>query len=703
MVVLPLSKQKLPYPELDPKTPNSSNSEFAPTVMSSEVAPTSTAYLPDSPSTEFQCRREQPRKKIIIPESDSGEDVSHPIGKIRLRLQISPTTKSHSTNPETNNTEHNTMANYCPPSHNESNLDEMHIDDEGQSLEKGNSHSTLTPLLSSCTSVISMDAEKSCHPLQTTTPKTILPCALEISIPPSHKKYSDSRASSDSSSESSSDNVVRDSSRKSSTDKVALDSPPSINPPKTQHSQLQASPTINTVTKNTSLTITTVTKNTPPPNPNQPNDNQGTRVKPTELRVAAQKGRSERRQAQKVQLVVKLKLNPLELDTYDLYADPILMRVSDIMIKPNTWRQRQSANEVLEHDQIGGNTQMEFGFYTKDMLVKCVHQLVSSLKHNETINCDEEDYVLFVDSGKWEELQKVTADRTKFNQLLAECPRLSQLSATHPYFNVNNFNMDVLTEPINYRLGGEFRSGSWFSLNQLMCRSTSQLPYHEGDFKSHTQFSLARLQNLTHDATRSVHGLVMPASDEKGSDNKNHQTQGSQAALNFLVTILKGLGAGPRKSEPQIIVVSKDSILIHIYEMLLGILLIYEGFKCKSDEIPLDSTGLPEFRKKGKGKSNDDDLGEGRFDGQFLINHGEEWRFMKQRCIGILALFLLFGFQGWLGCFKNRKQYTYGDIYSLFTIPFGMSCRNLSILSPPTIPGQHTPWRHLNGFVADLL
>ncbi|KNF03102.1 hypothetical protein PSTG_03686 [Puccinia striiformis f. sp. tritici PST-78] len=544
-----------------------------------------------------------------------------------------------------------------------------------------------------------------CHPLQTTTPKTILPCALEISIPPSHKKYSDSRASSDSSSESSSDNVVRDSSRKSSTDKVALDSPPSINPPKTQHSQLQASPTINTVTKNTSLTITTVTKNTPPPNPNQPNDNQGTRVKPTELRVAAQKGRSERRQAQKVQLVVKLKLNPLELDTYDLYADPILMK--DIMIKPNTWRQRQSANEVLEHDQIGGNTQMEFGFYTKDMLVKCVHQLVSSLKHNETINCDEEDYVLFVDSGKWEELQKVTADRTKFNQLLAESlfkgPRLSQLSATHPYFNVNNFNMDVLTEPINYRLGGEFRSGSWFSLNQLMCRSTSQLPYHEGDFKSHTQFSLARLQNLTHNATRSVHGLVMPASDEKGSDNKNHQTQGSQAALNFLVTILKGLGAGPRKSEPQIIVVSKDSILIHIYEMLLGILLIYEGFKCKSDEIPLDSTGLPEFRKKGKGKSNDDDLGEGRFDGQFLINHGEEWRFMKQRCIGILALFLLFGFQGWLGCFKNRKQYTYGDIYSLFTIPFGMSCRNLSILSPPTIPGQHTPWRHLNGFVADLL
>ncbi|KAI9619779.1 hypothetical protein H4Q26_014163 [Puccinia striiformis f. sp. tritici PST-130] len=516
MVVLPLSKQKLPYPELDPKTPNSSNSEFTPTVMSSEVAPTSTAYLPDSPSTEFQCRREQPRKKIIIPESDSGEDVSHPIGKIRLRLQISPTTKSHSTNPETNNTEHNTMANYCPPSHNESNLDEMHIDDEGQN----------------------------------------------------------------SSSESSSDNVVRDSSRKSSTDKVALDSPPSINPPKTQHSQLQASPTINTVTKNTSLTITTVTKNTPPPNPNQPNDNQGTRVKPTELRVAAQKGRSERRQAQKVQLVVKLKLNPLELDTYDLYADPILMK--DIMIKPNTWRQRQSANEVLEHDQIGGNTQMEFGFYTKDMLVKCVHQLVSSLKHNETINCDEEDYVLFVDSGKWEELQKVTADRTKFNQLLAESlfkgPRLSQLSATHPYFNVNNFNMDVLTEPINYRLGGEFRSGSWFSLNQLMCRSTSQLPYHEGDFKSHTQFSLARLQNLTHMQ---------------------------------LVTILKGLGAGPRKSEPQIIVVSKDSILIHIYEMLLGILLIYEGFKCKSDEIPLDSTGLPEFRKKGKGKSNDDDLGEG--------------------------------------------------------------------------------------------
>ncbi|KAI9605310.1 hypothetical protein H4Q26_003293 [Puccinia striiformis f. sp. tritici PST-130] len=89
MVVLPLSKQKLPYPELDPKTPNSSNSEFAPTVMSSEVAPTSTAYLPDSLQLSFSAD-ENSEEENHHPESDSGEDVSHPIGKIRLRLQISP-------------------------------------------------------------------------------------------------------------------------------------------------------------------------------------------------------------------------------------------------------------------------------------------------------------------------------------------------------------------------------------------------------------------------------------------------------------------------------------------------------------------------------------------------------------------------------------------------------------------------------------
>ncbi|KAI9605311.1 hypothetical protein H4Q26_003294 [Puccinia striiformis f. sp. tritici PST-130] len=283
-----------------------------------------------------------------------------------------------------------------------------------------------------------MDAEKSLPPASNHNSENILPCALEISIPPSHKKYSDSRASSDSSSESSSDNVVRDSSR---------------NPLLTKwlwipHRQ-SILPKLNIHNSRLLLLLILLQKYFPhyyycyekySTTESKPtNDNQGTRVKP--IKGGCSKGRSERRQAQKVQLVVKLKLNPLELDTYDLYADPILMK--DIMIKPNTWRQRQSANEVLEHDQIGGNTQMEFGFYTKDMLVKCVHQLVSSLKHNETINCDEEDYVLFVDSGKWEELQKVSA---------------------------------------------------W---------------------------------------------LVMPASDEKGSDNKNHQTQGSQAALNFLVTILK--------------------------------------------------------------------------------------------------------------------------------------------------------------------
>ncbi|KAA1103644.1 hypothetical protein PGTUg99_000814 [Puccinia graminis f. sp. tritici] len=31
-----------------------------------------------------------------------------------------------------------------------------------------------------------------------------------------------------------------------------------------------------------------------------------------------------------------------------------------------------------------------------------------------------------------------------------------------------------------------------------------------------------------------------------------------------------------------------------------------------------------------------------------------------------------------------------------------MSSRGITILSPQTEPGLHTPWRHLNGFLADL-
>ncbi|KAA1090302.1 Golgi to ER traffic- protein [Puccinia graminis f. sp. tritici] len=415
---------------------------------------------------------------------------------------------------------------------------------------------------------------------------------------------------------------------------------------------------------------------------------------PPEIRIAAKKLRYNQRQVRKNNQAKKMKVAPSALDEYDLYANPILMKDES--------RKRRSSLEESIHEQIDGNTRMEFGYYTKDMLKLTLVQLQLTHRLSQHSNPQGKDdpYILFVESDHWREIQGVTADKQRFRQLLLESPRLLQISATHPYFNSKIFNMDVLTKSIDANLGGELRSGSWFALNQLMCRSTDSWPYHNFNFKEYSRISLNRLMQITQDAVRSLHQLVMLPPLPQALDTKNQETDGSRAALNFLLARLSGLGAGLQPTEPPPNSDGIKSIITKIYELLLGIVLIYEGFQSKSDEIEIDSLYLPVLQKNGKDQTESTD--NQPFDNSFKIGAADEWRLMKQRCIGVVALFLLFGVQGWFGCFKNRKKYTYRDIYSIFTLALDMSSRGITILSPQTEPGLHTPWRHLNGFLADL-
>ncbi|KAA1103643.1 hypothetical protein PGTUg99_000636 [Puccinia graminis f. sp. tritici] len=174
----------------------------------------------------------------------------------------------------------------------------------------------------------------------------------------------------------------------------------------------------------------------------------------------------------------------------------------DILLNADESRKRRSSLEESIHEQIDGNTRMEFGYYTKDML-------------KLTLGKDD-PYILFVESDHWREIQGVTADKQRFRQLLLESPRLLQISATHPYFNSKIFIWDVLTKSIDANLGGELRSGSWFALNQLMCRSTDSWPYHnfqlQGVFKDQPKSPYANYPGCSPIAPPASHATPLAAS-----------------------------------------------------------------------------------------------------------------------------------------------------------------------------------------------
>ncbi|KAA1095550.1 hypothetical protein PGT21_000562 [Puccinia graminis f. sp. tritici] len=227
---------------------------------------------------------------------------------------------------------------------------------------------------------------------------------------------------------------------------------------------------------------------------------------------------------------------------------------------------------------------MEFGWYTKDMLKAILlFTQVSYLEDPNRVHKPGTDSsgILWLDGNRWLSVQNIMADE--------KCPRLLQISATHPYFNKTIFKMDVLSKSIDAKLGGDFRSGSWFALNQLMCRSTPTKQYHSGDFSDASRTSLSRLTQITRNAASSLEALVMPPQQKSTSSKEDLEREGCRAALNFLFDRLLGLGAAlPTNEKPPPNIWGVKMILTKIYELLLGIVLIYQGYRSKSQEIHPD-------------------------------------------------------------------------------------------------------------------
>ncbi|KAA1073130.1 hypothetical protein PGT21_000007 [Puccinia graminis f. sp. tritici] len=152
---------------------------------------------------------------------------------------------------------------------------------------------------------------------------------------------------------------------------------------------------------------------------------------------------------------------------------------------------------------------MEFGWYTKDML-KAI--------------------LLFTQVSYLEDPNRVHKPGTDSSGILwLDGPRLLQISSTHPYFNKTIFKMDVLSKSIDAKLGGDFRSGSWFALNQLMCRSTPTKQYHSGDFSDASRTSLSRLTQITRNAASSLEALVMPPQQKSTSSKEELEREGCRA------------------------------------------------------------------------------------------------------------------------------------------------------------------------------
>ncbi|POW06511.1 hypothetical protein PSTT_08930 [Puccinia striiformis] len=122
----------------------------------------------------------------------------------------------------------------------------------------------------------------------------------------------------------------------------------------------------------------------------------------------------------------------------------------------------------------------------------------------------------------WSALQDATSDTDQLKALLYQCPRLLQISGTHPFFNKNYLKMDVLSKAIDRKLGSDIRSRSWFSLNLLMCgTSTSSQPDPKSDFARQNEISLKRLLQTTRDATLLLQTFVRPAEPQRTESNED--------------------------------------------------------------------------------------------------------------------------------------------------------------------------------------
>ncbi|KAI7941222.1 hypothetical protein MJO29_013296 [Puccinia striiformis f. sp. tritici] len=229
-----------------------------------------------------------------------------------------------------------------------------------------------------------------------------------------------------------------------------------------------------------------------------------------------------------------------------------------------------------------------------------------------------------------------------------------------------------------------------------MCRSGSAWPTADSDFRRHIDSSFAQLVQIARDLAFALHRLIEPSYLHNNSTQSINQLDGREAAKDYLVIKLSGMGAGRKKSGISH-TEGLDSLIQKVFELFLGVVLLYEGFEASETEGSLksQSRGGARLRKSIKN-------GNRVFSDKDKSNHENEesWKDLKQRSLGILSLFLAFGVQGWWGCFKNRQKYNHRDIFALISLSGHMAKKGITIISPLS---EHQPWKNLNGLLAGVL
>ncbi|KAA1115837.1 hypothetical protein PGT21_000912 [Puccinia graminis f. sp. tritici] len=181
----------------------------------------------------------------------------------------------------------------------------------------------------------------------------------------------------------------------------------------------------------------------------------------------------------------------------------------------------------------------------------------------------------------------------------------------------------------------------------------------------------------------------------------------SVSAKDYLVLKLTAMGACMKNTAETSHHEGLSHLLQKIFEMFLGVVMIYEGYAC----INLEKNGAAKSDKlyKRGGAMLRDTLNhnnwttEGQYEAE-VQGHEEkskDWTELKQRSIWRLGPFLEFWDTGVVWLFQKPEKIYLSDIYSLMTLAHDMSLKGISIISNQTRPGTHTPWRHMNRFLAE--
>ncbi|KAA1103674.1 Golgi to ER traffic- protein [Puccinia graminis f. sp. tritici] len=329
------------------------------------------------------------------------------------------------------------------------------------------------------------------------------------------------------------------------------------------------------------------------------------------------------------------------------------------------------------------------------------------IKNNSSNDCS-----LVPDSPKWLTYMEELQDKKQLARILASCPRLLQLPYPHPFLNPSLVKMDYLTKPIDQNLG-QSRSGSWATLNQMMCRSTETGPMNKYNFQKILSSGLIRLQKTIKDSLQHID----PYDNNCGNLNEKYtkqerETKGLGFAEDWLITKVRflQLNEDPRKS--QATPTQSDGlgfIIKRVWEMLLAISLIYDGRDTCVRMLQLMKSG----KQMSEIKNLDGDAGVRKtsFKGNATVEFTpDDWYTFRLKAYSSLTVFLLFGVAGWFHCQNDRRRFNIRDLYSMYALVHQMSLKKATITSKITRSLNNVDsesinpgWERMNQHIVNLL